>query len=326
MKKNTTISFLILLSIIVSSNISAEEANTATTSIPTPPVNAVVNTKTKADIGVMRENRMAARADARVGIQASTTEVRKMREENKAEIKKIRADFQTELKTNKASSTVLLKEKRHALIEGIQAKRDLFKEEIGLKKDAIASTSAAIKLKFKADLEKIKDEKKKIKVANIGENLLELNVNLTGKATEKVNKIEEVLIAIESRTDKATAAGANLVNVRALISMAETAIADARAAIVLQTAKTYVVTIQSEATVKTSAQTTRNLLKSDIEAMRVKIKAAHEATRKAANALKANPKARTTTTATTTATSTATTTAVAATTTATTTSTTTLTN
>lgn len=313
MKKNTTISFLILLSImLVSSNISAEEATAdvnvnigAPAILPRPeprspqPLNPGANMK--ANTGVRAEARNARvelRQDMRANVQASTTEVRKMREENKAEIKKIRADFQSEIRTKKASSTEIVKEKRQALIEGIQEKRDLFKKEIELKKEAVASSTLAIRAKFKEDLAKIKDEKKKAKVENIGENLLELNAKITARATENVNKIEGVLIAIESRADKATAAGATrLANVRALIAVSETAIADARAAISVQTAKTYAVSIQSDATVKTSLESTRNLLKADIDAMNAKIKAAHEATKKAAAALKAEPKANATTTA-----------------------------
>ena len=302
MKKNTTITFLILLSIIISSNTSAEEINAeigAQVGVvpvlqneePHPrPNNSVSPRPVRANMNARAELRQGLRQDVRANLSASTTEIRVMREENKSEIKKLRADFQTEVKTKKASSTELLKEKRQALIEGIQEKRDLFKKEIAVSKEAIASSSAAVKAKFKADLSKIKDEWKKEKVENIGENLIELNTKITTKSSENINKIEEVLIAIESRADKATANGVNVLSVRSLITMAEVAIADARAAIIVQTAKTYIVTINSDAKVKTSVQTSRNLLKADIDAMNAKIKAAHAATKKAANTLKAIPK------------------------------------
>ncbi|MBC7981939.1 hypothetical protein H7X65_02575, partial [Candidatus Parcubacteria bacterium] len=196
MKKNTTISFLILLSImLVSSNISAEEA-TADVNVnigaPAIPPRPEPRSPQPLNPGVRveaRNARVELRQGMRANIQASTTEVRKMREENKAEIKKIRGDFQTEIRTKKASSTEIVKEKRQALIGGIQEKRDLFKKELELKKDAVASSTLAIKAKFKEDLAKIKDEKKKERVENIGENLLELNTKITGRATENVNKI-----------------------------------------------------------------------------------------------------------------------------------------
>ncbi len=302
MKKNTTITFLILLSIIFSSNTSAEEINAEMDAqVGVMPVlqnekshprpnDSVSPRPVRANVNARAESRHGLRQDVRANLSASTTEIRVMHEENKSEIKKLRADFQAEVKTKKASSTKLLKEKRQALIEGIQEKRDLFKKEIAVRKEAVASSSAAIKAKFKADLNKIKDEKKKEKVENIGENLIELNAKITTKSSEKINKIEEVLIAIESRADKATANGVSMLSVRSLIAQAEATIADARAAMTIQTAKTYVLTINSDATVKTSVQISRNLLKADIDAMNAKIKAAHAATKKAANALKAIPK------------------------------------
>lgn len=298
MKKNTTTSFLILLSIIVvSSNLSAEETNTDIhVNLGAGPGSVITDIKVN---GNREDGLKSPRGDMRDDIQASTTEMRKMREENKGEIQKIRADFQAEvrsMRSNKASSTKIIKEKRQALIAEIQEKRDLFKKEIDIKNDINASTTAAIKLRFKADLLKIKDQKKKEKVENIGGNLLELNSKLTTRATENVNKIEEVLIAIESRADKTTAAGANLGNVRVLIAIAETAIADARVAISVQTAKIYTVSVQSDATIKISMETTRNILKADIDSMNTKIKVAHDTTRKAAEALKANPRANATTT------------------------------
>ncbi|MDQ5931017.1 MAG: hypothetical protein QG674_183, partial [Patescibacteria group bacterium] len=109
-------------------------------------------------------------------------------------------------------------------------------------------------------------------------------------ASEVVSKIETALVSIESRTDKAATAGLDVASVRTLIASAETAIADARAAIVVQVGKTYTVSITSDTTAKSTLESTREAFRADIKAMNLKIKVAHDATRKAAEALKAIPK------------------------------------
>lgn len=254
-----------------------------------------------------REDVKSVRQNASSTMQRPPAELKVLREQNKSEISKIRADFSTTIKANKASTSEAVKEKREDLIKGIQEKRELFKEELEAKKELRASTTAAMKAKFKAGLEKIKDEKKKIRVESVAGNITELNTKITTKSAENINKIEEVLISIESRADKATVNGINVTSIRSLIAAAETAITEARTAITTQTAKTYPVSIVDESTVKTSLQTTRDLLKKDIEVMNIKVKAAHDATRKAADALRVIPKVNNniaTTTATTTVTTT----------------------
>lgn len=319
MKKNITIktTFLILLGIIIiPSFISAEDSEVvAETNLkndigiirPQPPRPEIKNMRVEArsEIKEIRQDNKEERNDllkekrdqiknvrqnASSTMQRPTAELKVLHEQNKVEIGKIRADFFATIKTNKASTTSIIKEKREDLIKGIQEKRDLFKEELENKKELRASTTAAMKLKFKESLGKIKDDKKKIKVENVADNVTELNTKITTKSVESINKIEEVLIAIESRADKATANGIDVSNIRALIATAEVAISDARNAITNQTGKTYTVSIVDESTVKTSLKNTRDLLKKDIDAMNVSIKTAHESVRKTATALKSIPK------------------------------------
>ncbi len=95
------------------------------------------------------------------------------------------------------------------------------------------------------------------------------------------------MLAIESRSDKASLNGADVANVRTLITTAESAVASARTAISTQAGKTYNVELVDEATAKDSLKTTRDTLKADLEVMKSKIKLAHEAVKSAAKALKA---------------------------------------
>ncbi|MEK7106504.1 MAG: hypothetical protein AAB895_04090, partial [Patescibacteria group bacterium] len=216
-------------------------------------------------------------------------EVKKEREENRTEIKGVRDDFQTSIKEKKEDARELIKEKREGLLESIQEKRDLFKEEFEARKDEIKAKREEAKEKFQESLKKIKDEAKRTKVESIANTIPEINIAVTDRASERVKNIETVLVAIESRADKAAATGLDVSTVRTLIASAETAIASARAAIVVQVGKTYAVTIASDTTAKSTLEATRNAFRADVKIMNTAIKAAHDATRKAAEALKAIP-------------------------------------
>ena len=293
MKKNTTITFLILLSIIVSSNINAEEATAEIKVDATATTEPVRPLPPRPDRGEIK-NRVETRRDDIKSVRTEArSDIKKMREENQEDIKKMRSDFRAEIKDKKASSTEVVKEKRTELIKAIQEKRDIFKEELNETRVFRASTTANIRAKFKADLEKIKDEKKKEKIENVGNNLIELNTKITTKSSERVNKIEEILISLESRADKAVLEGVNVTNVLAHIANAEAVIAEARLAISTQAAKTYTVTITDEVTAKASLQASRDMLKKDIEAMNLKIKAARDAVKKAIEAFKSVAKTNT---------------------------------
>ena len=225
-------------------------------------------------------------ADAYKQLNAETKD---QRVQTKEEIEKIRADFKMTVKDDREKAKEMLNEKRGELIQAIQDKRDLFKEEFEARKDEMQAKREEMKAKFKESLLKIKDENKRTKVENISNNFAEINVKVTTRASGIVDQIETVLVSIESRADKAATGGADVTKVRASIVLAETAIADARAAIALQVSKVYDTTINSDATVQNSLQSTRNQFRTDLQAMNTKIKAAHSATKKAAEDLKAIP-------------------------------------
>jgi hypothetical protein len=217
------------------------------------------------------------------------SEAKDQRTQTKEEIEKIRADFKMTVKADLEKGKEMLGEKRGELLQAIQDKRDLFKEEFEARKDEMQAKREDMRAKFQADLLKIKDENKRARVENISNNFAEINISVTTRASGIVDQIETVLVSIESRTDKAATNGADVTKVRASIVVAETAIADARVAIAAQVAKVYETSITSDATVKNSLQSTRDQFRADLQAMNTKIKAAHSATRKAAEALKAIP-------------------------------------
>ena len=138
MKKNTTITFLILLSIILSSNIYAEETTAEvgvnTTSV-TPTVMPVYESekyrREPRPMGADVKARVEVRRDDMRAVRASTTsDIKMLRDQNQEGIKKMRADFKAEAKDKTASTTEVFKEKRTELIKAIQEKRDIFKGDL----------------------------------------------------------------------------------------------------------------------------------------------------------------------------------------------------
>jgi hypothetical protein len=180
-----------------------------------------------------------------------------------------------------------LSDDREQMLQAIQEKRDFFKSEFEARKAEMEKTREEMKAKFEAGLLKIKDADKKERIENIAKNIPELNIRITERFSKIVNSIEAALIAIESRTDKAAANDVDVTAVRTAIATAKTAIADARTAIATQIGKTYPIAITSETTAKSVIEATRNAFRADIKAVHAKVKAAHEATKKAAAALRA---------------------------------------
>lgn len=313
MKKQTTYGLLALLGVVVAPfGVFAQDGTSSTTPkpniAPLPPIRQEIKDLRSGTIEDRRDIRIetrqdieALRVETKLKVQSGELkpeeafktlreEVKKEREENKTEIKGVRSEFQTAIKEKRDDAHELIKEKREGLLESIQEKRDLFKEEFEARKDEVQAKREEARAKFQESLKKIKDEAKRAKVESIATTIPELNVTLTTRASERVTQIETVLVAIESRTDKAATAGIDVSGVRTRIASAETAIASARAAIVVQLGKTYAVTITSDTTAKGTLEATRNAFRSDIKIMNTAVKAAHDATRKAAEALKAIPK------------------------------------
>jgi hypothetical protein len=217
------------------------------------------------------------------------TNIKESRDRNKEEIQKVREDFRENLKEKRASTTLIIKEKRENIVKAVQEKREIFRDEImSLRKESKIQIDEK-KAEFKDRLKTIKDENKKLKIENISNNISDLSIKFTANSTKIVDKLETVLLTIESRTDKASLSGLGVDNVRSLIVSADTAIADARVALTNQIGKVYTVAAVDEATIKSSLQSNRDLLKKDIKIVNDKIKAAHEAIKKANNALRVIP-------------------------------------
>ncbi len=203
------------------------------------------------------------------------------KEQTKTEIMKVRTDFKTAVKEKKGDAKELIEEKRESTLLSIQEKREAFKQEMEMRKEDAKAKGELAKGELKKGLIKVGDENKKISVENITESLKNINTKAVENFTNNIDKIESVLVSVESRSDKAALNGLNVEAVVKAISEAETAIASARTNITNQAGKVYTVTITDEATLKTTMKTVRDSLKKDIDVVQTSMKQAREAVRKA---------------------------------------------
>ena len=117
---------------------------------------------------------------------------------------------------------------------------------------------------------------------------------LNGKWTENfgnvLEKYDVTLKKVESRRDKAQAAGKDVAAVNVALETASAAITSARTAVEAQTKKTYQVTITSEAKLREAFQAAHTALKADLIALRDgPMKNAREAVQKAIQSLRGIP-------------------------------------
>lgn len=170
-------------------------------------------------------------------------------------------------------------------IEQIKEKRESYKEEMGVKKEEMRLKVTEMKANFKEEIKKIKDENKKISAEKIVDTIQALNEKLTNNFSDKINQIENVLVSIESRINKAKEKGIDVSSAETQALKAKDVIAQAREAISVQASKVYEVNITSEATLKAEMKNLRDTFRNDIKAVHEKVKMAHVAVRDTATTL-----------------------------------------
>jgi hypothetical protein len=200
-----------------------------------------------------------------------------MKEERKQEREKIKNEIE------------LMKEKREQDKEKVKTEIDKahekFQNQMELKRVELKEKSIANREQLKEKLKTIKNEKKQNLVLNISDNIEKINIKATDRLGGLLEKIENALLNIKERADKAKADGSNVDEVYTLITKAEVSIAEARASISTQIGKTYKIEITNESTLKSTIQTIRDGFHQDIKIVQEKVKLAHEAVRATAKSL-----------------------------------------
>lgn len=221
--------------------------------------------------------------------QERTLEVRKEIEAEIREHRLMNASFTARLKAEGADAAQLFKERRQEVVADIQQKREDWQDRIKAERERLKAVVETRKAELKAKVEAFKDRGKGEIVQRLDAAFDAINGKWIAFFTASVNRIENVLDAIASRTDKAEAAGKDVTAVRARIEAATDAIASARAAIEAQAGKDYTLRIGSEETAKADVAGIRKQLGDDLQAVRAAVRAAFDATKAAAEALKAIP-------------------------------------
>lgn len=157
--------------------------------------------------------------------------------------------------------------------------RSAFKENI---KENRASLSAEIKAKrdeFKLKLQTIRDTRKQEKVDRVNSRLPEINKKRTDEMTAILDRLQNVLGRIEEKVKQGNQS--NQGNLLALITTAQSAIDAARATVLTQSQKTYVVTITTEGELRITVGQTVSGMEQDLRLTREKVISARKAVKDA---------------------------------------------
>ncbi len=162
--------------------------------------------------------------------------------------------------------------------------------KIGEERQAFRAKVAGERAELKDRLAAVKDQRKKDAVQRAEKELAAANARMTAHFTNVLKQVRAVLGRINERITKAKEAGRDVSSVAPLVDVANAALAKADAAVVAQAAKTYTVTVTTEAGLRDAVRKAREALRADLEALRATGKAARTAVHDVAVALAQIPK------------------------------------
>lgn len=245
---NIFVSLIIFLSLFIPPALALESLN---------PYTGEIRNRLREGVQEFRQNVRTERTEFR-------TEINDLRNASKEELEKRKEEFKTEANQNIEEFKSRMEEVKAKAKEQIEAKRAEMKERLKL----------------------VRDEQKKNRVEKLEKQLNELNERTMDHFSNVLDKLEKVLVNIESRTDKVQARGWDVSGVRTMIIAAENAITEARTAVEAQSVKTYTPTISGdEGKLKIEVGQARQALHGDLVAVRGKVRLAYEAVRRVATTL-----------------------------------------
>lgn len=165
-----------------------------------------------------------------------------------------------------------LQEKRTAIQEN--------REEIRASREAVMQ---AKRIAFQQKVAAIKDEKKKQLIERIDTKMNTVNTNRTNRMLENLEKLVNILDGVREKSALAKENGKNTGSVDTAIVKADTAIQNAKTAILAQAGKEYVITIIATGSgqLKSSVGATTKQLQADLSASHKLLVAAKQAVQKA---------------------------------------------
>lgn len=216
--------------------------------------------------------------------------IKEVGREVRAEVKDVRADVRTEIKDLRSATKEEMEAMRARARGELDAKREALKKEVEAKRETLKTQVETKREQLKERLKVVRDEKKKETVEKLDRRLDEINQNRTDHYLNVLEKLNEAVERIVSRTDKAAARGLDVTSVRTAIDAAKAAIASAEAVAKAQAGKTYTISVTTEVELRAAVKAAHDALKEDLRKVHEAVKAAHDAVRKAAVALAQIPR------------------------------------
>lgn len=238
----------------------------------------------------VREKRDEIRTEVGDKREETRTEVRTRQDEVRTEVREKREDAKGEVNERREELRVKNLEAREELKQRIEERKEELKARVEEKREELKDRIEQKREELKERLETIKDERKKEVVERIDKRMDELNERLLDHFLSVLDKLGGVLVRIAERADSAEERGVDVSAVRTAIDEANNAIAMAKSAIETQAGKTYTIQITDEEGLRTDVGRARRALHGDLKAVRLTVKAAHEAVRNAATTLAQLPR------------------------------------
>ena len=148
------------------------------------------------------------------------------------------------------------------------------------------SEMAAKKAEFEEQLKTLKDETKKQIAEKISERLTTSNTNATNRMFEVIDKLNEIMLKIESKIENAKTNGIDTTIQDAGVQNAKSAIQAASDAITEQAAKEYIITVGDDTTLRSDVEIIVSQQKQDLRTTYELVRSARQAVRQVAKSLK----------------------------------------
>jgi hypothetical protein len=188
----------------------------------------------------------------------------------------IRENLNEELKSLRASTTMDIKEQREDFQAKMDALRMQFKSTVEAARAAAKKRLETARAAAKKAIEAIKDEREKEVVKRLDMNFTSTSLRMADRYSDNLDQLDKVLARVITRTNTAETQGLAVAPVRTAIASASTSIAAARAAIVVQSGKTYAVVFNSSSTIKMDIAAIRDTLKTDLKVVETAVKTARD--------------------------------------------------
>lgn len=186
-----------------------------------------------------------------------------------------------------ATAPGALKERVTAASTGARERWEVLEASREAKRQEVKVNVQAKREETKAKIQNLRDARKQKIVEKIQTKLGDINQRRTDHFLEVLKRLSTILDKIQSRTEKAKAAGKNVTSVETALASARTAITTAETAVNAQKGKTYQITVNSGTTAKNDVGVTTKQLQQDLQTVHDTVKAAGDAVQKVFTAIKA---------------------------------------